>query len=76
MGVTRVHVEGEKTVVLAADVNVKALKLSRVIVPNSVVVTYESLDRRHQWYDVMHSKSRVYDVWLESVNIPLYVVRH
>jgi len=36
-GVTPVHVEGEKTAVLAADVTGQALQLSLVIVPGAAV---------------------------------------
>ena len=50
-GVNPVRVEGEKTAVLATDVTGQALLLSFVIDPGRAVVTYERLDRGHEWYN-------------------------
>ena len=48
-GVTPVHVECEKTVVLAALVTGLALQLSLVITPDVAIVIYVSLDSGHEW---------------------------
>jgi hypothetical protein len=50
-GVTPVHVEGEKTAVLAADVTGDALQLYLVIFPNRAVFMKENLDSRCGWDD-------------------------
>jgi len=51
--VTTVHVEGEKTAVLATYVTDQALQLSVLTVPFRAVVTYERLDKRHEWYNAI-----------------------
>jgi hypothetical protein len=52
-GVTPVHVEGEKTAVLAADVTGQALQLSLVIVPSGAIVMEERLNTGYEWDDAI-----------------------
>jgi len=51
--VTPVHVEGEKTALLAANVTGQALQLSLFIVPGGAFVMEESLYTGYDWDDAI-----------------------
>jgi len=54
--VAPIHVEGEQTALLAADVACQALQLFPFILPGRVVTSYESQDVGHKLYDAVRIK--------------------
>jgi len=54
--VAPVHVQGEQTAVLAADVNCQALQLSFVTIPGRSVPLDKVHDIGHEWYDAVGIK--------------------
>ena len=51
-----IHVEGEQTAVIAADVATEDLQLSFILVPGRAVTTYECLDVGQERYDAVRIK--------------------